>query len=103
MPSTSTIRSLRVRDRLSLGSPRTVSTGESRSITLLLPLLGLLDGDEERVALLSTVVHHDVDSGVVLLQPVGAGPCQRPLGVVRAGDQRDHLAATTEQPAEDVA
>ena len=62
-------------------TPSTDSTGESRSITG--SPSRLLDGDEERVALLATVVHHDVDSRVLLLEPGGAGLRQRAVRVVR--------------------
>src|SRR5262245_299218 len=84
---------------LPLATPRTDSTGESR---VIISLLALLDGDQERVALLTPVVHHDVDSRVLVLQPVRARSGQRSAGVVVAGDQRHQLPAAAEEAAEDV-
>src|SRR3712207_2267823 len=55
-----------------LVAPRTAVTGESRVIaTRPTSCLGSasLDGHQQRVPLLATVVHHDVDMGVALLHP----------------------------------
>ena len=67
---------------------------------------GSFDGQEQRVALLPAVVHHDVDMRVVLLHPPGAARA-RSAGsgaAVRrsAGHDRGQLAATAEQPVEDL-
>src|SRR5688572_15214615 len=57
-----------------------------------------LDGHQERVALLATVVHHDVDMRVVLRHP-----SLRAIGDVTgvlATDQGDQLATGRQQPVE---
>src|SRR4051812_1312764 len=99
MPSRSVMPSCRDWAFLPLATPRTDSTGDARSIIVRLPLL---DSDEERVALLATVVHHDVDSRVLLLEPPGAAGREVPVRVVGAGDERDHLATAAEQPSDHV-
>ena len=62
----------------------------------------LFDGDQERIALLPPVVHDDVDSRVVLLEP-GGTPSPAAPRVLGTRDEGDHLAATAEQSAQHVA
>src|SRR4051812_43941668 len=78
--------------RFFLWSPRTATTDESRPITGLPPFFWpSLDGHEERVPLLASVVHHDVDSRVVLLDVPRAPGGQRPLGVLGSRNDRHQL------------
>src|SRR3954468_19120514 len=78
-------------------APSTVATGLSRLIT---GALQSLDGHEQGVAVLPSVVHHDVDMGVpvrdvvlaLLGQTVGSG----------AADQGHQLTTSAQQPLEDL-
>src|SRR4051812_37419315 len=75
-----------------LASPSTETTGESSVITVS----PSLHGHEELVALLPTVVHHDVDSRVVLLHP-GRAAAGKVVPGVGAGHDRDELPAAAEE------